>query len=152
MRENREGDMSQLSQTGRFFRRWWPLLVTGVVMLVVGGMVGLVALIESSAHSDVLAAQREFRGEGVEALIQLVESEHHTLRERNRAVWALGRLRDRRGLPVLEKHYTGGECDHARFLCQRELRKAIDLCNGMSSEPAWLRGAMARLRRSFAPA
>ena len=144
--------MRQLSQTGRFLRRWWPVLVTGAVTLVVVGVVGLVALIESSAHADALAAQREFRGDRVEALVQFVESEHHTLRERNRAVWALGRMRDRRGLPVLEKHYSGGDCDHARFLCQRELRKAIDLCNGTASGPAWLRGAMAWLRRSFASA
>lgn len=143
--------MSQLPQAGRFFRRWWPVLVTGAVMLVVVGVVGLVALIESSARSDALAAQREFPGDGVEALVQLVQSDHHTLQERNRAVWAIGRLRDRRGLPLLEKYYTGGECDHARFLCQRELRKAIDLCNGTASGPAWLRGAMARLRQSFAP-
>jgi hypothetical protein len=144
--------MRQLSQAGQFVRRWWPLLVTGVVMLVAGGAVGLLALIESSAHSDALAAQREFRGDGVEALVQLVQSDHHTLQERNRAVWALGRLRDKRGLPVLEKYYAGGECDHARFLCQRELRKAIDLCNGTASGPAWLQGAMARLSRWFAPA
>jgi hypothetical protein len=144
--------MTQLSQTGRFFRRWWPLLVTGAVMLVVIGVAGLVALIESSAHSDALAAQREFRGDGVEALVQLVQSDRHTWQERNRAVWALGRLRDGRGLPVLKQFYTGGECDHARLLCQRELRKAIDLCSGTASEPAWLRGAMAWLRRSFAPA
>ena len=144
--------MSQLSQIGRFLHRWWPVLVTGAVMLVVIGVVGLVALIESSARSDALAARREFRGDGVEALVQLVQSDRHPLQERNRAVWALGRLRDRRCLPVLEQYYTGGECDHARRLCQRELRKAIDLCNGTASGPAWLRGAMARLSRSFAPA
>jgi hypothetical protein len=92
-----------------------------------------------------------FHGDRVDALVQIVQSDHHTLQERNRAVWALGRLRDRRGLLVLEKYYTGGECDHARFLCQRELRKAIDLCNGTASGPAWLQGAMARLSRWFVP-
>ncbi len=132
--------------------RVWFVGILTLMIVVVIGVVGLVAVIESSAHSDALAAQREFPGDGVEALVQIVQSKHRTLQERNRAVWALGRLRDRRGLPVLEKYYTGGECDHGRFLCQRELRKAIDLCNGTASEPAWLQGAMARLRRLFAPA
>lgn len=134
-------------------RRFYsPAGLTGAVLIPVVGVAGLVAHIESSAHSDALAAQREFGGDRVEALVQIVQSAHRTLRERNRAVWALGRLRDKRGLPVLEKYYTGGECDRARFLCQQELRKAIDLSDETAGGPAWPQGAMARLSRWFAPA
>ena len=33
-------------------------------------------------------------------------------------------------LPVLEAHYTGAPCDHARALCQYEVQKAILKCRG----------------------
>ncbi|MBP7051353.1 MAG: hypothetical protein KBE65_10095 [Phycisphaerae bacterium] len=64
----------------------------------------------------------------VAALLAYVQSEAHSLRERNYAVWALGQARDPRALPVLENHLTGKPCDHARDLCQGELGKAIALC------------------------
>jgi hypothetical protein len=64
------------------------------------------------------------------ALIAFVRSEQHSLAARNRAVWALGRSGDRRALDPLRSFYTGAECDHERFLCQRELAKAIRRCDG----------------------
>ncbi|HPD46491.1 MAG TPA: hypothetical protein P5279_08180 [Anaerohalosphaeraceae bacterium] len=64
----------------------------------------------------------------VAALMDYVAAEGHSLRDRNSAVWAMGQLRDDRVLPVLRQFYTGGKCDHANAMCQRELKKAIDLC------------------------
>jgi len=69
-------------------------------------------------------------GDDVAALIDYVQSESHSLRDRNFAVWALGQARDPRALPVLEAHYTGEKCEHDRYLCQGELAKAIKLCKG----------------------
>jgi hypothetical protein len=66
-----------------------------------------------------------------------------SLRERGMAVWALGELRDRRALPVLKAHYTGGKCDHATDLCQYELGKAI-----MKIEGSWNLHASMTFRRS----
>jgi hypothetical protein len=43
----------------------------------------------------------------------------------NHAVWALGQLEDPRALPVLEKHYTGKECNHWRDICQETLQIAL---------------------------
>lgn len=111
----------------RWLRYWWPLLVVGVVMLAVVAFVGLEAWIRIAARDTGTAAQREFRGDRVEALIAFVQSDRHSLTERNRAVWALGQLRDARALPVLQKYYTGEPCDHGRYLCQYELKKAIAL-------------------------
>lgn len=69
----------------------------------------------------------------VEVLIELVEDEEgRTFKERNGAVWALGQLQDKRALSVLEKFYTGEECDHEKYLCQHELKKAINLINGFN--------------------
>ena len=83
-----------------------------------------------SVHAISALATREHPGDRVEALIQYVEDPRHSLRDRNRAVWALGQLGDRRALPVLHRHYTGGPCDHDAVLCQRELSKAIELADG----------------------
>jgi hypothetical protein len=64
-----------------------------------------------------------------------VNSDVHPLRERNLAVWTLGRLRDRRALPSLTAAYTGDLCDHDKTLCQYELEKAIKLCGGTPEPP-----------------
>ena len=66
----------------------------------------------------------------VAALMTFVQSDSHSLKERNSAVWALGQARDRRALPILHMYYTGAACDHSRKLCQYELKKAIKLCSG----------------------
>jgi hypothetical protein len=114
----------------RSLRYWAPLMALAVVMTAVTGVLVLGWMIQTGAHENGRAAMREFGGDEVEALIAFVQSDRHPLRERNRAVWALGQLGDRRALPVLEKPYTGAPCQHDRFLCQRELGKAIVLCKG----------------------
>ena len=69
-------------------------------------------------------------GDDVAALIEYVQSDSHGLRDRNRAVWALGQARDERAFPVLQAFVTGEECDHSMHLCQRELKKALELSVG----------------------
>ena len=41
-------------------------------------------------------ATQEYSGDRVEALIAYLQSEEHSLRNRNRAVWALGQIGDDR--------------------------------------------------------
>jgi len=79
-----------------------------------------------------------YPGDRIEALMAYVDSENHSLRQRNRAVWALGQIGDKRALPVLEKSYTGGPCDHDNCLCQGELQKAIKKCKSSFNATAWL--------------
>jgi len=73
------------------------------------------------------------------ALIEFLRAYEHPLAERNHAVWALGRLRDARALPLLEDFYTGEECEHDAALCQSELEKAIARCNLSSRDLFWPR-------------
>ncbi|MEJ2705612.1 MAG: hypothetical protein P8Z79_24500 [Sedimentisphaerales bacterium] len=94
--------------------------------------------IRSGVKEISAEAVRQYPGDRVEALTAYVDSEDHSLRKRNRAVWALGQIGDKRALPVLEKYYTGGPCDHENSLCQGELAKAIKLCNGAFNATAWL--------------
>ncbi len=112
----------------RWLRYWWPLFAIGFLMVAVLGVVGFAWWIQIDAYQMGTAAMKEFPGDRVEALIAVVDSNRHPFSERNRAVWALGQMRDPRGLPVLRKYYTGLPCDHARYLCQSELKKAINLC------------------------
>ncbi len=94
--------------------------------------------IRSSVKKISAEATQQYPGDRIEALITYVKSENHSLRQRNRAVWALGQIGDERALPVLEKSYTGGPCDHDNLLCQGELQKAIKLCKGSFNATAWL--------------
>jgi hypothetical protein len=75
-------------------------------------------------------AQLRFQGDPIEALIELAGCEACDLRDRNRAVWALGQLGDRRALPPLRRQVRGRPCNHAVEICQRELQKAIRKLEG----------------------
>jgi hypothetical protein len=71
-----------------------------------------------------------YEGDKIEAIIALLESDKQSLKTKNNTIWALGKLNDQRALPVLKKLKTGNECDHTRYVCQRELGKAIDNLEG----------------------
>jgi hypothetical protein len=136
-----EGEMS----TDVRDREWWNrrravrfigrVAAIGLV-LIAALSVGTTWLIASGVHAASEAALLERPGDRVPALMAYIESPSHTLRDRNRAIWALGQVGDARALPVLEKHFTGRLCDHRRALCQDELRKAIRLCRGATNLPA----------------
>ncbi len=63
-----------------------------------------------------------------EALMKAVASEDISLIHRNELVWAIGRLRIKEALPLLNSYYNQQECDHEKRLCQDELKKAIKRC------------------------
>jgi PBS lyase HEAT-like repeat len=126
------------------WRRWLVrtgLLLAGVAVVL---YVGISLAVASAVRAAGEAATREFPGDRIAALVAYADSPSHTLSERNRAVWALGQLGDRRALPVLEKYITGGKCRHDRELCQHELAKAVRLCRGGSNVTAflWRRGSL----------
>ncbi len=115
--------------------------VYGLLSFLVVGLIGFVSVcfsIRSAVKEMSAEAVKEFPGDRVQALIAYVGSENHTLKKRNRAVWALGQIGDSRALAVLESFYTGGKCDHDKHLCQRELKHAIYGCKGGLNLTAWL--------------
>ena len=129
----------------RVLLRWWPVAVAAVIVVLAAGLAFLIWSIRADVAFQSARAQGEFPGDRVEALIAYVDSDRHTLRDRNLAVWALGQIEDPRALPVLRKHFTGGPCQHDRFLCQREVKRAIEAC--ARPAPNWLGRAMRRWRR-----
>ena len=108
------------------------VLTAGVVCLVLAASaLGVLRWRIQSSLDDWCAtaqAAHPHPGDDVAALMAYVQSDQHSLRKRNHAVWALGQARDPRALPALEPFATGGPCNHDRQLCQRELKKAIALC------------------------
>ena len=129
----REDLKEQRSWVARCARaRWIRLALVCFLVLMVGAWVGLRWVIGAEVQAVCRAAQVAYpeAGDEVEALMAFARSREHALRDRNRAVWALGQLRDERALGALRAAYTGGPCDHERRLCQYELEKAIRLCSG----------------------
>ncbi|OGD54404.1 hypothetical protein A3J78_00070 [Candidatus Beckwithbacteria bacterium RBG_13_35_6] len=75
-------------------------------------------------------AEAEYQGDCVEVLMQTLDDESNSLRQRNLAIWALGQLGDKKALPILRKYYTGQIPDkepYDKTLSQYELKKAIKL-------------------------
>lgn len=113
-----------------------PRIIAGI--LVVGSPLVAIALVAITWHINravreccsIAQKAHPHPGDDVAALIDFIDSNSHSLRERNSAVWALGRLRDHKALPALEPFYNGMPCDHDKKLCQHELEKAIRLCGG----------------------
>ena len=78
-------------------------------------------------------AKNEYKGDCVEALINLVKDDDRGFKVRNDAIWALGQLGDRRALPILERLYTGDIPEREpldKTISQYELKKAINLASG----------------------
>jgi hypothetical protein len=121
--------------------QWKKILLYGLISIVGTLFLMYVWIGLSIGHSVkelASTAIQEYPGDRVEALMAFVDSDHHSLQERNRAVWALGRLGDERALPTLRKYYNGQPCQHDKYLCQHELRKAIRLCEGATNAVAWM--------------
>lgn len=109
------------------------LIVVFAVLLV--GYVTLVWARHSAIESVCTNVQAVYVGDRVEALVEYLLSDEPTLEEKNRVVWVLGELRDERALPALESLLASRECDHTRFVCQREVVKAIHKINGDTPNP-----------------
>ncbi len=126
------------------WRRWLLRVLAAVIVLPVVAFFVISVMIGSGVRAARDKALRDHPGDQVAALIAYVDTPTHSFRERGRAVWALGQLGDPRALPVLEKYFTGGPCEHERALCQHELAKAIPLCRGEWNPSAlvWRHGSL----------
>ena len=110
------------------------IMIAGAAGWMALGVVGSMGFIRHGIEKDVdrwiTTAQlaHPSPGDDLAALLAYLESDTHSLTERNQAVWAIGQYRNSRALETLEKYRTGSDCSHERDLCQRELEKAIRLC------------------------
>jgi len=88
--------------------------------------------IHAGVKSACIQAKQKHDGDCVESLIAFIKSETSTLREKNRAIWALGQLADKKALPFLEEMNESippkTPCNHDEQICQYEIEKAIKWC------------------------
>ena len=104
------------------------IMITGLFILItVMGIacMGLRIWFKSEINQICNHAMTRNEGDKIEALIAILNSEDQSLKTKNNAIWALGKLKDQRALTVLRNLQTGNDCDHTRYVCQRELEKAI---------------------------
>lgn len=125
--------------TGRSLARKAVILGSSVFVAAVLAFYALLFWIDTGAAAFAEEVRLEFPGDKVEALVAYLDSEGPSLRDKNHAIWALGRFRDPRALPALEKLVTGQPCDHAHYVCQYELKKAIENCSGQTLNPYFWR-------------
>jgi HEAT repeat protein len=129
----------QRARTGRVGLK--EALAYGVLVCLTFVFVAFVCVrvsIRSSVEETARLAVDHYPGDRIEALMEYADSSDHSLTQRNRAVWALGQIGDKRALPLLEKYWTGKPCEHDTTLCQREVAKAMKACKGTVNAPAWL--------------
>jgi len=119
----------------------------GILFLTFGGLVlVLVAYVHWTIYEGVCevtrAAQAQFQGDPVEALIAVLQSDQHTFEEKNVAIWALSELADARALDVLESLHTGTHCptpcDGTKHVCQYEVEKALENCRRGYNAVSWM--------------
>ena len=115
------------------------VLLSWLGLLVAAGLCFLLSCIGWEVRRVSNDAMVQFGGDRVTALTRLVDAQAVPLNRKNDAVWALGQMGDGRALPVLEKWYTGGPCNHDSTVCQYELKKAIAKCRGGANilAPTW---------------
>lgn len=132
-----QNDAMQSPRTWR--RRTWLAVIAGVlVFLTFDAYLVVCWRIGADVKRQAAAARTDYPGDSVEALMTLVADENRALSERNLAIWALGQLGDARALPLLRGLQTGGPCDHAQRVCERELAKAVKLAEGGLNATAWV--------------
>lgn len=113
-------------------KKLFSILITGFsIFLLFFIAIGLT--IGFNVKNRCLEAKKEYDGNCVNALINLLNDKNKSLRLRNSAIWALGQLGDNQALPILQKYYTGNipkKESLDKTISQYELKKAINLTGG----------------------
>lgn len=118
--------------------RKWRLICAAIIGSLVLLYLGLGLVIGHQVGNAVSEAVAIASGDPVSALLFVVNSSDSSIREKNRAVWALGQLGNPRALDTLQSQINGQSCDHSSQICQYTLKKAIGLCEGEQNIGAYI--------------
>lgn len=108
----------------------WRLFVAGAIALCAAVLVVVALMIGQQVRGAIAQAQRKHPGGAVSALLAEAGSPSAPLVDRNRAIWALGQLGSPEALSLLKSLTADAACAHESALCQREVAKAVALCEG----------------------
>lgn len=113
-------------------RRIILLIATPVFILALSLFIYSFFVIHEGVKTACLKAQDEYQEDCVTSLIKYIQSDNHTIRNRNSAIWALGQLAEKEALLFLyELNKTLPEqkkCSYDDYLCKYEVKKAIKWC------------------------
>ena len=87
--------------------------------------------IYKSVKQACIEAVEVFKGDCVDSLIQITQSDNFDYVQKNHAIWALGQLADERALTVLQElneSAVENECKLNEAICKYEVEKAIKWC------------------------
>ncbi|HLD11298.1 MAG TPA: HEAT repeat domain-containing protein [Patescibacteria group bacterium] len=108
------------------------LLLTFTCLLVISGIFYSLFIIQKDVKAACLKAKTFYQKGCVESLIQAVQSDDYSYREKNTAVWALGQIADKKALPFLTELASSlpeqERCHYDEFICAYEVQKAIKWC------------------------
>lgn len=102
-----------------------------ITIFLISFVVSLIR-IHSCVKSICIKAKNEYKRDCVVSLIEYIKSGNHTYREKNRAIWALGQIADKKALPFLTELNNSipkqKKCVHDNSLCKHEIEKATKWC------------------------
>lgn len=120
--------MSNLIKKYKNWFFYWAVVGAGFLILfflVTSSWIGV-----SVKEKCLTATARYSRTDCILALMDQLQDENTSFRERNYSIWALGQLGDERALPLMENIYTGVIPNREPYddgISQYELKKAINL-------------------------
>jgi len=113
----------------------WEKIIRGSVIvasilagiMIMGTMISIYGVVYTTCHE----VRKIYGKDCVDSLILRLSDENSSIREKNRAIWALGQFADKRALSKLQALYTGHilqEKEPIDQVSQYELSKAIKWC------------------------
>lgn len=86
------------SRSTKLLNRLVILISTSIIIVTSSTYIGLRIWFKSEINQICTVAIQQYGGDKIEALIAVLNSENEALETKNRAIWALGKLRDKRVL------------------------------------------------------
>ena len=117
------------------------VILIGLVAFIILFAISL-SMIFSGVKSICEIASNKFENDNVEALISLIESDEFSFKQKNKAIWALGQIGDRKALPLLRKLDTDEiqkkPLNSNKYIVQYSVEKAIRQINSDFIVTRWM--------------
>lgn len=108
---------------------WIVNIVVGTFGIALLILTTIFVWIRVEVKSNCQEAIKAYRGDCVESLLILINDEHRSFFDKNKAIFTLGQLADQRSLPFLRRLFTGKIPDREpldEVISQYELKKTIE--------------------------
>ncbi len=136
--EEKPGSLMKKTSLRKFIL---SVILIGLAVLIILFAVSL-RMIYTGVESICEIASNKFETDNVEALISLIESDEFSFKQKNKAIWALGQIGDRRALPLLRKLDTDEiqekPLDSDKYIVQYSVEKAIRQINSNFIVTRWM--------------